>query len=162
MHAPTIMPGWLELGKGVLREATLNKQLRELAILRVGYLSGSSYEVHQHRKLAILVGLSDQKITAIEIGSHDPAFDEIERLVIQFTEEVVLKVKSGDATFALMTTHFDHQEIVELLVTIGLYMSAARIMENLEIEIEDGGGPTLDEIRRLRPESIAPDAATSG
>ena len=51
-HAGKAGEGFLKLGGALLRDNELDSKLREIAILRVGLLSGASYEVHQHRKLA--------------------------------------------------------------------------------------------------------------
>jgi hypothetical protein len=41
-HAPTLLPGIMELTGAILYRAKLHPVLRELAILRVGHLCGSS------------------------------------------------------------------------------------------------------------------------
>ena len=56
------MPGIMELTGAVLYRAKLDPVLRELVILRVGNLCGSSYEVGQHRKIAQAIGLAQAKI----------------------------------------------------------------------------------------------------
>jgi alkylhydroperoxidase family enzyme len=74
----------------------------------------------------------------------------------QFTDEVVGQVKSSDATFAALQQHFDSELILEILITVGMYMTAARIMENLEIDIEADGGPSMDVVRERAASVIAP------
>ena len=156
MHTPRVMPGWLALGTCVLQKSRLDRKLRELAILRVGHLSKAPYEVHQHRKLATAVGLSDAKIAAAASGPTAEIFDARERALLQFTDEVVGQVKSSDATFAALQQHFDSELILEILITVGMYMTAARIMENLEIDIEADGGPSMDVVRERAASVIAP------
>ncbi|MGT2433198.1 carboxymuconolactone decarboxylase family protein [Cupriavidus basilensis] len=60
-HAPEIALGFLGLGRAILTEASLPPTLRELVILRVGALSGASYEVHQHRRVACAAGVPEEK-----------------------------------------------------------------------------------------------------
>src|SRR5437868_3234982 len=67
-HAPALMPGIMELTGAVLYRAKLDPVLRELVILRVGHLCGSTYEVGQHRKISKAIGLSQEKIDGTE---HD-------------------------------------------------------------------------------------------
>jgi len=54
-HAGKVAEGFLALGGAILRENRLDSRLREIAILRVGLLCGSSYEVHQHRRVARII-----------------------------------------------------------------------------------------------------------
>src|SRR6185369_3531348 len=61
-HAPALMPGIMELTGAILYRAKLDPVLRELAILRVGNLCGSSYEVSQHQKISQAIGLAQAKI----------------------------------------------------------------------------------------------------
>ena len=61
-HAGAAAVGFLQLGGALLRRSELDPPLREIAILRVGMLSGASYEVHQHKRIAHKVGLAPAKI----------------------------------------------------------------------------------------------------
>lgn len=135
-HATTIAPGFLKMGGAILRESALDPQLREIAILRVGFLSGASYETHQHKRVGRNVGLSDEKIAALE---HDPAsavFSPIERLIVRYTDEVVTNVKASDALFNELLAQLDNRRMAELTLTIGFYMAVSRFLENFEVDIE--------------------------
>lgn len=158
-NAPTIMPGWFALGRGILYESELDPALRELVVLRVGHLSHCAYEVHQHRRLAASIGLSAEKIAGTEHGAHADLhadlYDERELLVLRMTEQLVLKVKADSNLFATAVAKLGAQQTMELMVVVGFYMMAARIMENTEIEIEAGGGPSVEEAQRLRAEVAA-------
>ncbi|MBS0528697.1 MAG: carboxymuconolactone decarboxylase family protein [Proteobacteria bacterium] len=136
-HATTIAPGFLKMGGAILRESALDPQLREVAILRIGFLSNAAYEVHQHKRVARNVGLSDAKIAALE---HDPAsavFSPLEKLIIRYTDEVVKNVKASDALFNELLTQLDNRRMAELTLTIGFYMAVSRFLENFEVEIEE-------------------------
>jgi 4-carboxymuconolactone decarboxylase len=138
-HAAAIAPGFLAMGRGILRDSELDPSIREIVILRVGILCHSSYEVHQHKRVARGVGLSEQKIAAIEIGPSSPEFSDVERLVLAFTDEVVHKVKASDAAFNRLLPHFPHRQIAEMVLTIGFYMMVSRFLENFEVDIEPPG-----------------------
>lgn len=138
-HATTAAPGFLRLGGALLREAELDSKLRELAILRVGVLSGASYEVHQHKRIAARAGLTEEKIAAVETGPEAPAFSPLEASVLRFTDEVVLKVKASDEQFAELLAQLGNRQMTELVLTIGFYMMVSRFLENFEVEIEPPG-----------------------
>jgi len=138
-HATTVAPGFLMMGRGLLRESELDPQLRELVILRVGILSGAGYEVHQHKRVAASVGVSEAKIVALEEGATAPAFNELEKLVLAFTDEVVRNVKASDALFEDVLNRLNHRQMAELVLTIGFYMMVCRFLENFEVDIEPPG-----------------------
>src|SRR5688500_18467686 len=56
--SPRVARGFTEFAGAFYRDSTLPPRLREIAILRVGHLLGSSYEVYQHQALAREIGIS--------------------------------------------------------------------------------------------------------
>lgn len=136
-HAGPAAIGFLKLGGALLRENELDARLREIAILRVGMLSGAEYEVHQHRRVARRAGLADEKITAVvERDGDRRAFDEQERFVLDFTDQLVHHVKAPDAMFAEPRRRFPPRQLAELVLTVGYYMMVSRFLENFEVDIE--------------------------
>jgi alkylhydroperoxidase family enzyme len=147
-HATTIAPGFLKMGGAILRDSALDPQLREIAILRVGFLSKASYEVHQHKRVARRVGLADAKIAALENEPDNDVFSPLEKLIIRYTDEVVANVKASSALFDELLAALDHRRMAELTLTIGFYMAASRFLENFEVEIEPV--PPSDSDTRVR------------
>ncbi len=136
-HSGPAAVGFLKLGGALLRENQLDSRLRELAILRVGILCRAGYEVFQHKRVARTVGVEDEKIAALEDGPDHPVFDDLERKVLRYTDQVVLNVKAGDSTFDALAQAMSHRELAELTITIGYYMMVSRFLENFEVEIEE-------------------------
>ena len=137
MHAETAMPGYVDLGRRLLHDLALDPVLREMAILRVGFLSGSRYEIHQHAQIARAVGMSEVRLAAVEEGPDSEDLDEVEVLLLRFTDEVVAGVKASDATFDGLRAALGDRRLAELTLVIGFYMMACRFLENFEVDIED-------------------------
>jgi 4-carboxymuconolactone decarboxylase len=135
-HAETIAPGFLKMGGAILRESKLDPQLRELAIIRVGILSGAIYEVHQHKRVGKSVGLTDKKIAALEGKPQSSVFSQLEKLVLRCTDEVVKNVKASEGLFKELLAKLDNRRMAELTLTIGFYMAVSRFLENFEVKIE--------------------------
>jgi alkylhydroperoxidase family enzyme len=138
-HAETAVYGFMKFGNALLFKAALDPGLRELVILRVGYLSDAPYEIHQHLRVARHCGVSPEKIAAAKEGPDAAVYSDLERAVLRFTDEVVRDVKASDAAYEAVAAHLSHRELSELLMTIGFYMLVCRFLENLEVEIEDPG-----------------------
>lgn len=138
-HAGKAGEGFLKLGGALLRDNELDSKLREIAILRVGLLSGASYEVHQHRKLARRVGLSEAKVAALEPGANPAALDDMELHVLRFTDQLVHHVRAPDAMFEAMRERLTTRALAELVLTIGYYMMVSRFLENFDVDIEPPG-----------------------
>lgn len=136
-HAsPEIFEAQGLLGYAIADPQVLDPRDRETAILRVAYLSDSEYELHQHIPLAGAAGLSDSDIEAI--GSQD--YDRLEpklAALCRFTDEVVLNLSPSDATLADLRKHVSDRVLVNLVLTIGNYMSIARLIATTGIEIDE-------------------------
>jgi len=128
---------FIGLPAAVLINSTFDPILREMAIVRAGILCHSEYEVYQHHKVSRWVGMSEEKIEALTIGSTAPVFSEIERLVLRFTEETVQHHKISDETFTALSQYFSHGELVELAIAVGCYMMVSTFLNTFEVDIED-------------------------
>lgn len=133
-----LLPAFVRLGNHLLYKSKLDPILREIAIIRVGVLSKASYEVFQHERIGRGLGMSDRLITAIHAGPDHPGFDELQRLVMQFTDEVVNNVRASDKAFQALLARLSVRELQELTVTIGYYMTVSRFLENFGVDLEDG------------------------
>lgn len=140
-HGEQTAVSFLALGRSILTTSEIDAKLRELVVLRVSALSGSAYEVIQHRKLAAKAGVSAEKIEAVLAEPAEAVkadlFDDLEQAVLRFTDSVVRDVKAPEAVFKGVAERISNRQLVELLMTIGFYMLAGRISENLEIDIEN-------------------------
>jgi alkylhydroperoxidase family enzyme len=135
-HGGDAGEGFLALGSALLRDNELDDRLRELVILRVGILSRADYEVHQHKRVAERVGVPKEKVEALYDGPDAAIFDQTERTVLRFTDQVLFDVKAGPSLFEAVNRLLPHRQLVELLMTIGYYMMVSRFLENLEVDIE--------------------------
>jgi len=129
--------GFGKFNGALLVSSELPATLRELAILRVGYLSGASYEIFQHESLALHVGLTQVQIDAIRAGDRSSsALDEAQLAVLDFVDDVVENVRASDETLAAVRSHLNDTKVLDLLLTIGTYMMVSRFLETTGVEID--------------------------
>jgi alkylhydroperoxidase family enzyme len=81
------------------------------------------------------VGVTEAQIAAIESWQGADCFSALERLVLQFTDEVNANVKATRATLEGLKRHLSPAEIVELLIIIGHWQQTASILETLEVDL---------------------------
>ena len=135
-HSGPLADAFVRLATTLRYESELDHALREIAILRVGVLSGATYEVTAHRAHARHAGLSDQQIAAVEAGRrHRRGADAAAAERDRFTDDVVTNVRASDATFAPLKAELGHRPLVELVVAIGFYMAACRFLETFDIDV---------------------------
>ncbi len=131
-----MLDGFARLGTQILFFAKLDPVLREIAIIRVGVLSKATYEVYQHERMGRDAGMSEALIRAVHDGAESPAFNDLQRKVMRFTDDVVKNVRASDATFRPLADELSRQELQELTITIGYYMMVSRVLETFDVEIE--------------------------
>ena len=144
----TLLPAFVRFGNHLLFKSALDPVLREIAIVRVGALSGAGYELYQHEAISRQLGMSDELIAAVHEGPEAAVFDTAQREVMRYTDDVVRNVKASDDTFEPLRARLSLQELQELTIMIGFYMAVCRYLETFGVDIEEPGGDGLDISRR--------------
>ena len=139
-NAQGLFPHRSRLSNALFTQIKLDPRLREIAILRTAKDCRSIYEWTQHVPAAKHVGVTDEQIAAIEKWSEAGCFSEIDRLVLQLTDEVNSNVKGSRETVEALKRHVSPGEIIELLIVIGHWRQTASILETIEVELEDFAG----------------------
>lgn len=135
-HSPQVGRRFLGLGTAILMQGVLPPTLRELAILRVGQLNQANYEWTQHVPIALRAGVRQEQIDALAEWEQSPEFNETEKAILRYTDEETLNIRVGDETFAAVREILSEEGIVELTTTIGYYGMVCRILETLQVELE--------------------------
>jgi alkylhydroperoxidase family enzyme len=122
-----------QLGRAVANPTALEPRLREAVILRVAHLSNSDYELHHHVPLGRAAGLTEAELTALASRNY-AALDPLLAAAAQFTDEVVIQLSPSDETLASLRKVASDQIVVNIVLTIGCYMSIARLIAVTGIE----------------------------
>ena len=138
-YSEHLIAPFTRLGNTFLFKGHLDPILRELAILRVGHLSGANYEIAHHERIGRDVGMTEDLLLAVRSGPEAADFTPLERLVMRFTDEVVLRGKPDTALFDSVCDELEPAQVQELTLLIGYYMTVCRFLETFEIELESDG-----------------------
>ena len=136
-HSPKICRDWQRMGITLLLKGDLSPRLRELAILRVGDLAKANYEWTKHVPMALQAGANQEQIDELSDWKDSTKFNEQERAVLQYTDEVAQNTRASDDTFNRIADFLNEKEIIELTVTIGYYGMVCRTLEALQIQLEN-------------------------
>jgi alkylhydroperoxidase family enzyme len=129
----------------------LPAKLRELAILRTGIVGESRFEYSQHLKVARMVGVPDDKLTAIKSWALSNAFTPVERAVMQVTDEIVGRNLVEDDSFAALKQHLDDAQIMELFYVVGLWRMHGMIVRALHLEFDNDTTARMKEVPAPAP-----------
>ncbi len=129
--------GFGAYSQGLMKQSPLDPKLRELAILRVGYISNCEYELFQHEPFGRFVGLSDDQIAAIKVRDPSaPVFDAEQAAVLRFVDDIVRNVRPSDENLAAVRQHLDDTQLIDLVLVTGNYMTVCRFLETTGIELD--------------------------
>lgn len=109
---------------------------KQVMILRTATLHQSPYEWHQHRRMAAEAGVSDNEIAELEMWRTSRVFSPDTRAALAFTDAIV----AGDVPEHVneeLAAHFDVSQRIELTVTAAFYSMVPRVLEALEVPIEE-------------------------
>ena len=136
-----------QLGSYIRFGSKLDPRLRELAILQVGYLTGSEYEYSHHIKIGRDFGVTDEDIIAIitESEGRNSGLPQLDRAVLRAAREMTQELKISDATFAKLKGYLGPELLVDLTIVVAFYNGVVRLLGSLEIDVEDDYLPFLDE-----------------
>jgi alkylhydroperoxidase family enzyme len=136
--------GWNGYLKAVRTELSASRKLRELAICTVALLTGAQYEYHHHAPDFLAAGGTQAQLYALQAyvvsdltqAPQDPAYSEVDAVVIHYASQMTRQVRVDEAVFESMRSHFDTTQIVEITAAIATYNMVARFLVALQISPE--------------------------
>lgn len=157
-NSPEGLRHYSALGDWIRHGCELDPRLRELAILQVGYTSGSRYEFSHHVKIGRDAGVRDSDITAlINASSGRPhVLGELESAVLTAAREITAGQNVAKGTWEALRTHLGDRALVDLVLVISFYNAVIRVLGVLDIDVEPEYRPFLDEFPLPEREAAPP------
>jgi uncharacterized peroxidase-related enzyme len=136
-HCPPALSHLAGLLLELRQESTIKRRHLELAIVAVSKLNECHYCVAHHKPMLMVEGLSSSGADAVLEYETHPEFDELDRLVVEYTIAVTnYPQRIRDAVFARLRRHLSEAQIVELTLRIALCGFFNRFNDALQIEDE--------------------------
>lgn len=137
-HSPVLLERWWRMMWALMTELALDAKLRELALLRLFQLTGCEYCFAEHDRIARLLGVPPEQIANVASAREHAAFNELERLVLAYTESITVANRVDDEVIGALRRHLSERELVELTFCIANWNGLARFIVPLAIELEAG------------------------
>jgi len=117
-HSPQTLEAFMPFYKALMK-GTLDAKLRELAYLKASLVNECAYCAESHKGTGRRAGITDEQIQEMNNYADSAAFSPLEKLVIQYAEELTRSAKTSDSLMAELKTHLSEAHIVELNLTVG-------------------------------------------
>ena len=127
---------WLPFSGILLRRGRLPETDTELAILRVGHLRGSEYELQQHRRIALRRGVSAEEQTAIFDWPQTDLLPERQRTLLEAVDQLVSDRNLSAANWQALARYLDSRQLIEFVTLVGQYDALAMTLNTLGVPMD--------------------------
>jgi alkylhydroperoxidase family enzyme len=140
LNHPRLARTFNDLLATMLWHGALDSRLRELVIMRIGWLTGCDYEWTQHWRVASGLGVSSEDLLGVRDWQDYNGFGPAERAVLAATDDVVRDGAVSAASWAACERelHCDATVLIELVTAIGAWRMVASMLRSLEVPLEEG------------------------
>ncbi len=122
----------------LLYKNRIEARQRELIILRIGWRSGAEYEFCSHVGVAKRIGMTDDEILGVRDPDRCAAFSELDRAILQMTDELLDGFEIRPATRAILERSFTPEQFVELLLAVSNWRLFAIFLKNVDVPLDPG------------------------
>jgi len=133
---------WMVFGSHVLAKSTLSARVRELLILRVGWVCKAEYEWGQHVLIAREAGITDDEIRRVQAGPEAAGWSDDDRALLQAADELLRDQFISDQVWADLDKSLSTEQILDLIFTVGQYNLVSMALNSLGVQLEPGA-PTF-------------------
>lgn len=119
------------------RRNELQPRVREIVILRTGFLCKSGYEWGHHVNSARRAGLTEDEIARIKQGAH-ARWNPAEAVLFKATDELHKDYFISDATWAELRSHYSEKQCMDVVYTVAYYAQLSMILNTFGVQLEEG------------------------
>jgi alkylhydroperoxidase family enzyme len=132
---------WRKFRAGsLLDRGPLSLRQREIVIDRVCARTGCEYEWGVH--VAAFAGaarLTDAEVAATVLASADAGgWSPAERALVAAVDALDARARLSDAEYGALATHFDDDQILEIILLAGFYRTVSYLCGALDLPLEPG------------------------
>ncbi|HKV54088.1 MAG TPA: hypothetical protein VJN94_05535 [Candidatus Binataceae bacterium] len=135
-NSPGLATKVFPLANYFMNQSALDRRIRELAVLMLMKRCECEYGFVRHIDIAKREGISQQQID--DIGSYrtSKSFNENDKLILQYADELTAKARVDDDLFRKVEALVGKDKIVDLTGAIAFWNMMARNLNALQVGLE--------------------------
>lgn len=137
-HHPDLFVAHMGFAQKFMAEPTLSPRDRELAVLRLAWVSGAPFEWGGHVTIGKACGITEKEVARIIEGSAAQGWSEFDRALVRSAEELHEDSMISDATWEVLAGGLDERQLIELVMLIGHYKTVAYYQNALRFRLPAG------------------------
>jgi alkylhydroperoxidase family enzyme len=136
-HHPKLMQAWMPFRNHVVANSTLLARQRELIILRTAHNCQADYEWQHHVERGLAAGLNKAEIDRVKQGPDASDWQADESALLSAADDCFSNFCISDKNVQEVSSHFNKQQQLDLVVTVGMYITLAFIIKTWDVPMED-------------------------
>ena len=128
----------MEVAKKYLSDCEMDIRDRELAILRIAWLSRAPFEWGSHVKIGKRNGITSEEIERLIEGSSAPGWSKRDRAIIRAVEELHSDSMITDDTWSDLQDVYNDKKLIEVVILAGQYKTVAYYQNSLRLPLPEG------------------------
>jgi len=138
VNSPDMAKAFNNIGNFIRFKSKLDPRLRELAILQVGWLERSEYEITHHVRIGKEFGVTDEDIQGLfaETEGKPSKLEPLAKAILRGAREMTRDIGMSEATFAEIKQHLSNEHMTDLVLTIAFYCAVVRVLATMKIDNE--------------------------
>jgi alkylhydroperoxidase family enzyme len=96
------------------------------------------YELAQHYRTALSVGMSDEDVERIRLGPNAAGWVPFEAALCRACDELHTEHTIADQTWSVLSERYEEQELVEVIMFVGYYHLVSYVLNALGVPVEEG------------------------
>jgi len=132
-YQPDVLGGMTQINDGIRND--LPDKFRELAYFKSSQINQCDYCSHYHKQAAVKVGITAAQLEAIESYQSSDAFDDQEKAVLSYAEQLTRQARVDTATVTKLKEFFNDKQLVSLAGAVALANFTNRFNHGLDIQL---------------------------
>ena len=95
------------------------------------------YEWNKHADIGRFLGMSETDIEASRSGPATEGLAELDRLILQATDELHGDAFISDATWEGLSRHWSTEQLMDLVFTVGQYNLVSMALNSFGVQFDD-------------------------
>ena len=144
-HSPDVLAAYFPYLRAVVGQGHVDRRIKDLTAIRVGYLNGCRYSVSHRVASARKLGVSEAEILGVAEPASHP-YDEPTAAALAFAEEVTVGVPAVSRSdrrqgvdpdvLARVEDVFTDAQRMELTLSISLWNALSRFHRTLDLDLD--------------------------
>lgn len=135
-HHPALMKAWMPFRNHVVANSTLTARQRELLILRTAHNCRADYEWRHHVERGLKAGLDRVEIDRVRQGAGANGWQADEVALLTAADDCHGDLCIAEKNLVVIRQHFSTEQQLDIVVTVGMYMTLAIIIKTWNVPME--------------------------